>query len=47
MASRHRDLGDVQDILFMQEQLDEAYLKKWAGKLDVVDALQKALRERL
>ncbi len=47
MASRHRDLGDVQDIFFMQGQLDEAYLQKWAVKLGVAVALQQALRERL
>ncbi len=47
MASRHRDLGDVQDILFMQGQLDEVYLQKWAKKLEVVDQLQQALNERL
>jgi len=47
LASRHRDLGDVQDILFMQGQLDEAYLQTWAEKLGVVDSLQQALRERL
>jgi len=47
MASRHRDLGDVQDIFFMQGQLDEAYLQKWAEKLGVADSLQQALQERL
>jgi len=47
MASRHRDLGDVQDIFFMQGQLDETYLQKWAEKLDIVDSLQQALHERL
>ncbi|MCG8450052.1 MAG: hypothetical protein MI725_10805 [Pirellulales bacterium] len=47
MAGRHRDLGDVQDILFMQGQLDETYLRRWAETLGVVDALQKAWHERL
>ena len=47
MAGRHRDLGDVQDIFFMQGPLDEAYLRKWAEQLGVVGALEKALREQL
>jgi hypothetical protein len=45
VASRHRDLGDVQDILFMQDQLDESYMRKWAAELDVSGALEQALRE--
>ncbi len=47
VASRHRDLGDVQDILFMQDQLDESYLRKWAAELDISGALEQALREAL
>ncbi len=47
MANRYRDLGDVQDILFMQGPLDELYLRKWAKELALVDALEKALREQL
>jgi hypothetical protein len=43
VASRRRDLVDVADILFMQGQLDEAYMRKWATELGVVDALEHAL----
>jgi hypothetical protein len=43
VASRTRDLVDVADILFMQGQLDEAYLRTWADKLGVLDALEHAL----
>ena len=45
MASRHRDLGDVQDILFIQSQIDEPYLHKWAAELGVSHKLEQALKE--
>lgn len=33
----------VDDILFTQGRLDEAYLRHWAGRLGVRDALEEAL----
>jgi hypothetical protein len=44
-AGRHRDLGDVLDILFMQSQLDEEYLRHWANELGVADKLEQVLKE--
>ena len=43
VASRPRDLIDVQDVLFMQGQLDEAYLRRWAKPLGVAEKLEEAL----
>ncbi|MFM7070891.1 MAG: nucleotidyl transferase AbiEii/AbiGii toxin family protein [Planctomycetota bacterium] len=45
IASRPRDLLDVQDVLFTQGQLDEAYLRHWAAELGVTDQLEQALRD--
>lgn len=45
VAGRHRDLGDVLDILFTQGRLDEGYLRHWAQKLGVLDKLEQALKE--
>lgn len=45
LASRPRDIGDVQDILFVQGQLDESYLRHWADELGVRPQLEKALTE--
>jgi predicted nucleotidyltransferase len=45
VASRHRDLGDVQDILFIQGKLDERYMRKWAAELGVLEKLESALEE--
>lgn len=45
LASRPRDIGDVQDILFVQGQLDESYLRHWADELGVRPQLTKALEE--
>ena len=45
IARRPRDLLDVQDILFVQGQLDEAYLRHWASKLNVTGLLEQALSE--
>lgn len=41
-----RDLVGVQDILFTQGQLDEAYLRHWAGPLGVAEKLEAALLDR-
>lgn len=45
LAHRHRDLADVGDILFTQGQLDEAYMRRWAKELGVLDELEKVLAE--
>lgn len=45
VASRHRDLGDIQDIFLMQGTLDEPYMRKWAAELGVADKLKQALKE--
>jgi hypothetical protein len=44
-ASRPRDLGDVGDILSMQGQLDEAYMRHWSKELKISDRLENALSE--
>lgn len=43
IANRPRDLIDVADILFIQGQLDEAYMHHWAAILDITDRLNAAL----
>jgi predicted nucleotidyltransferase len=45
LAHRPRDLADVGDVLFMQGQLDVAYMRHWAAQLGVSDRLEEALRE--
>ena len=44
IAGRPCDLGDIQDILMAQGQLDEEYLKVWAQRLGVSDRLTEALK---
>jgi len=46
VASRPRDLIDVQDILFTQGALDEPYLRRWAGPLGVEAKLDEVLAAR-
>ena len=43
IASRPRDLVDVQDVFFTLGQLDIVYLEEWAKKLSIMDKLQIAL----
>ena len=43
IANRPRDLLDVTDILFVQGQLDEEYMKHWAQRLGIPERLQNAL----
>lgn len=45
LASRPRDLVDVQDVLFTQGQLDEDYMRQWAAELGVEDRLRDALSQ--
>ena len=42
-AGRGRDLADVTDILAIQGQLDTAYLRRWAGQLEISEKLEEAL----
>jgi hypothetical protein len=46
LAGRPRDLLDIKDIFFMQGQLDEAYMRRWAVPLGVAQQLEQALAER-
>ena len=46
LAARPRDLADVADILFVQGQLDERYLRYWAKELGIADALEARLADR-
>lgn len=43
LANRPRDIADVGDVLFTQGQLDEAYMRTWAKKLEVLPRLEAAL----
>lgn len=43
LANRPRDQGDIADVLFVQGQLDEEYLKRWASALEITDRLTAAL----
>jgi hypothetical protein len=45
LAARPRDMADVGDILFIQGQLDESYLRHWASVLGVLDSLEKVLSQ--
>jgi hypothetical protein len=46
LAGRPRDLGDVNDVLFMQGQLDVQYMKSWAPKLGISAELDRVLAEQ-
>ena len=43
LANRPRDVGDISDILFVQSELDHAYIRKWAGPLGIETQLEKVL----
>ena len=45
LAGRPRDVADVGDVLFIQGQLDEGYLRRWADQLGVREALERVLAE--
>ena len=45
LAGRHRDRGDIADIVFTQGQLDADYMRQWADRLGVRDALENVLTE--
>ena len=46
IAHRPRDLADIGDVLFMQGQLDEIYLRRWAASLGVAGGLEDVLARR-
>jgi hypothetical protein len=46
IANRPRDLIDAADLLFIQGDLDEEYLKQWAKRLGVLESLQAQLANR-
>ena len=46
VAARPRDLLDIQDVLFTQGELDEPYLRRWAGPLGVEAKLDEVLATR-
>ena len=43
LANRPRDQSDVADVLFIQGQLDEIYMRHWASVLEITDRLNNAL----
>jgi hypothetical protein len=45
LAHRPRDLSDVADVLFVQGELDQAYLHHWATHLGIADRLNQVLGE--
>lgn len=45
VAGRPRDLGDVADILLVQGQLDEEYMRRWAQSLGVLALLEQTLKD--
>lgn len=46
IASRPRDLSDIEDVLFTQGDVDEPYLRRWAGPLGVEKQLDEVLAAR-
>lgn len=47
VAGRPRDHADISDIRFVQGELDEDYMRGWAGELGVGESLEELLREPL
>jgi hypothetical protein len=45
IANRPRDVADILDVLFMQGQLDEHYLRQWAQKINVAEHLDEILKQ--
>ena len=45
LANRDRDRGDIQDVLFMQGELDREYMRHWATRLGALENLEEALRK--
>lgn len=45
-ASRPRDRADIDDLLLARSELDEAYLRRWAGPLGGEAKLDEVLASR-
>jgi len=43
LAARPRDIGDIEDVLLAQSDLDAAYMRKWAVELGVAKKLEEVL----
>ena len=43
LANRPRDIGDVADILFIQGELDQDYMRQWSRPLGIETQLEQAL----
>lgn len=43
LAHRPKDLADIGDVLFIQGQLDEAYMRSWADQLGIRSELEQVL----
>jgi len=46
LAARPRDIGDIEDVLLAQDDLDEAYMRRWAAELGVAKKLEEVLAAR-
>ena len=46
LAARPRDIGDIEDVLLAQGDLDEAYMRRWAKELGVAEKLEEVLAAR-
>lgn len=45
ISNRPRDLIDIHDVLFMQGDLDRAYMRQWAERLGALQTLEESLRK--
>jgi hypothetical protein len=45
IANRARDAIDIRDVLFVQGQMDAAYMRKWSDALGVRERLEEFLAE--
>lgn len=45
LANRDRDRGDIQDVLFMQGELDREYISHWAERLGASQTLEESLKK--
>jgi hypothetical protein len=43
VAGRSRDMGDIEDVRFMEGDLDYDYMRHWADRLGVRDKLEEEL----
>lgn len=45
VSYRPRDVIDIQDVMFMQGELDRNYMRQWADRLGVRSNLEESLRK--